>query len=324
MTDKRKPGEDEELDLLPHDGEVDIEIDGERSPLAGDHEDTVVEVEEPAPEEDAYTALESQFKKLEAERNQVLAERDAVRQRAEQLERSQANAQINELQNHKVIIEHAIAAVNTEVEEAKRSYRGAREMGDIDAEIAATEVLSDAKDKLRQLTAGYHEISSRLERPQPVQQRQAAPAGDPIEQVIVENFPHPRDQAWLRAHRGDIFKSEERKEDVLAVERTARIKGIQPHTDEYYAYLDRELGYDEPVRQAPAARKPKPTPPQEQRRAPLPGAPVSRSGSGPSQGIERASPAIKALAADLGMSVSEYMQNERLIRDGKTHHRYSN
>jgi hypothetical protein len=311
-----------------------------------------------APEEDAYAALEAQFdqlkterNRLEMERNRAAIERDAERKRVSELEQTQSNAQIAELQNHKLLIEHAYAASNAELEEAKRAYRDARNAGDVDAELTATEALSDAKDKLRQLAAGHQEIVRRLENPPKVTQQQtpAAPAVDDVDNLITDNFPHPRDQAWLRAHKADIFGSDQRKELAVTVDRAARLKGIEPQSDAYYAYLDREMGYEEAEKPAPAVRQPKPvsapapvaapvvaadadpepaTDPDQpvaapaKRKPPLPGAPVSRSNGGAAGGAERASPALKQLAADLGMTVSEYMANDKAIREGKTHFRY--
>jgi hypothetical protein len=251
------------------------------------------------------------------------------------------------LENHKLLIEHAYAATNTELEEAKRAYREARDAGDVDAELAASGVLSDARDKMRQLTVNYNEIVKRLETPpKPVQQQKtAAPAADDVERVISENFPNPKDQAWLRAHKGDIFGNgnEHRRELAVHLDKTARLKGIEAGSDAYYAYMDREMGYEEAPKQTPAPRQSKPVAPraaapapvappapepvaapvQEKRKAPLPGAPVSRSNGGAAGAAERASPEIKALAADLGMTVSEYLANDRLIREGKTHFRYT-
>jgi pyruvate/2-oxoglutarate dehydrogenase complex dihydrolipoamide acyltransferase (E2) component len=89
------------------------------------------------------------------------------------------------------------------------------------------------------------------------------------------------------------------------------------------------MGYnavtEEPPQQtAPAKAKPVTEPPAPQgRKAPLPGAPVSRSNGGSGGDVERASPALKQLAKDLGMTVSEYLANDKFIREGKTHHRYS-
>jgi len=332
MADKGKPGEVEDLDLplIGDDETVIIEGDDARGPLDGDLEEPIAPVEADEPEEDAYAALEAQFKSLEAERNRVVAERDNERRRVSELEQTQNAAQLNEMQNHKLIIEHAIAATNTELEEAKRAYREARQLGDVDAELAATEALSDAKDKQRQLVAGHEEVVRRIQNPPAVQQqKQAAPAGDEIERMITENFPHPKDQAWLRAHRDDIFGNEKRRDLAVAVERTARLKDLAPNSDEYYAYLDREMGYnavteEPPQRTAPAKAKPVTEPPAPQgRKAPLPGAPVSRSNGGSGGDVERASPALKQLAKDLGMTVSEYLANDKLIREGKTHHRYS-
>ena len=296
--------------------------------LAGDFEDPLdakEDADEPEPEEDAYAALEAQFKRVEAEQRQTAAALADERRRVAELQNTQDSAQIKELQNHKIIIEHAYAATSAELEDAKRAYRDARNIGDVDAELAASEALSDARDKLRQLGLGHQEVTQRLENPQPVRREQpASPVGDPVEHIITTNFPNPKDQAWLRAHRDDIFGNEQRKQLVIAVEQTAKLKGFQPGTDAYYSYLDQEMGYETTPKQTPAQRPSKPAAaPTVQRKAPIPGAPVSRTGGGPGHGAERASASVKKLAEDLGITVSEYMANAGAIRDGKTHHRYS-
>ena len=328
MTGKDDTDHDVEEELIEG-ADVTVAVeDGvyDDSSLSGDFEDHLAKDEvEDEPEEDAYAVLQAQFKRVEEENKHAAAALAQERRRIAELENSNSVAQINELQNHKMLIEHAYAATTSELEDAKRLYREARNLGDVDAELAASEALSDARDKLRQLGLGHQEITKRLESPQTARQATPpAPVGDPIEHVITTNFKNPKDQAWLRAHRDDIFGNEDRKNLAISVDQTARLKGMQPGSDAYYSYLNREMGYEEEPKQTPAKAKPKtPAAPQTSRKAPLPGAPVSRNGGGSGSGVDRAPPGVKQLAADLGMTVSEYMANDQAIRAGRTNHRYT-
>jgi len=322
MTGRENTVHDDDEVLVEGDGAVVVNEEGayDDSLLGGDFEaDLVKETEEAEVEEDPYEVLQAQFKRVEDENKQQAAALAEERRRVSELQNSYGDAQVRELQSHKMLIEHAYAATTAELEEAKRSYRDARNIGDIEAELAASEVLSDTRDKLRQLGMGHQEITKRLENPQVVHRQPTAPVGDPIEQII-STFENPKDQAWLRAHRDDVFGNEARKELAIAIDKTARLKGIQPGSDAYYDYLDREMGYKSEQQQTPA--KGKPSAPQSPRKAPLPGAPVSRNGR-ESAGVERAPAGVKQIASDLGMSVSEYMAYDRAIREGKTHHRYT-
>jgi hypothetical protein len=319
--------EDEDLTtaaLAANDGS---EVDGEfESPDAIAEElerlhrvtNAAPEVKEEPEEEDPYEVLQRQFDELQAERDGIAAQRANEQRRIQELEKQQAAAQASEIENHRAIIEHAIAATNTEIEEAKRAYRQAREMGDIEAELAATEILADAKDKFRQLQAGHAEIVRRMEstgKPQPQQAAQA----DQVEAYIDANFANPKDRDWLRQHKTDIFGDAAKQKLALAGHDIATLKHkIAPGSDEYYRFMDEHMGYAGPktggARQSGgAAPQAKPAAPARQK--PAPSAPPSRSvltsGKSPT---ERASPKIAALAEAMGMSPSKYMENLKAIR----------
>lgn len=330
---------DEDIEIIAPEDEVIVDSgsgitgDEEGDPLhaiAGDISvyDEQEEEEEEEQAEDPYAVLQRQFNEANSARQAAEAQRDNERRRAQELEAEKNALQGNELYQHRVLIEHALAAAKSEKEEARRVYRMARETGDIEAELAAQDSMSEVDFKFRQLTAGHAEVSRRLDeqknRPAPATQ-----AVDPVDHYIATNFPNPRDQAWLRKNKADIFGNEDRQELALAGHKTATLRHkIQPGTDEYYAFMDDHMGYgDDSQQQEPPAReraaqarstvvaKVKP-------KAAL-SAPVSRAGAAGVANVERASAAEKSLARDLGMTVSEYRANQALIEAGKTHHRYS-
>ena len=291
--------------------------------LGGDfhaHEAELTQVSDaPEPEEeDPYEVLERQFAAAQAEAKAAQDQRDEALREKQALQQRVDTFAVSEMEGHKVIIEHAIAAANGEREEARRAYRQAREVGDLDAELAASEALSEANDKLRQLQAGHAQIEQHLQNPPKTQGAPAASQADPVEQLITQNFPNPKDQAWLRQHKQDIFGNEDRKELALAGHKVAVLKHkIQPGTDAYYAFLDDHMGY------GAASAAPKPAAVAPRKKVPvLPGAPVSRSSANLGSSV-RVTPEIASLARDLGMTASEYIQSQADIASGKTHHRFT-
>ncbi len=300
-------------DVVLEDGE-----EGIAEVLGGDFHAPVVADPEPEPEEDPYEVLERQFAAAQAEAKAAQDQRDEALREKQALQQRVDTFAVSEMEGHKAIIEHAIAAVNGECEEARRAYKQAREVGDLDAELAATEALSEANDKMRQLQAGHAQIEQRLQNPPKQQGAPAASQADPVEQLITQNFPNPKDQAWLRQHKQDIFGNEDRKELALAGHKVAVLKHkIQPGTDAYYAFLDDHMGY------GAASADPKPAAVAPRKKAPvLPGAPVSRSSANPGSSV-RVTPEIASLARDLGMTASEYIQSQADIASGKTHHRFT-
>jgi hypothetical protein len=328
------PGEDE-IDLLERDPDFEAapeptleeSLDEEHDRLQYLNNDAP---DEPAPEpeeEDPYAVLERQFKEVKASNETLAAERSLERQRLRDLEVQTAQHQTNELHQHRTIIEHAIAAADAEKTDLKRAYREAREFGDIDAELAAQEALFEADYKLRQLHTGHEAIRQRINTPQTQQKQPAAPAGDPVEHIITTNFSNPRDQAWLRQHKADIFGNERRQKLALAGHEVAVLKGIEPGTDAYYDFMDGHMGYEaeEPQEASEKQQKggarpqtaPPPVPAVQRKKPPVSAPPARGNPSKAAQATadeNRASPALKALAEDLGMSVSEYMQNQAAIK----------
>jgi len=293
------------------------------SPLGGDLELHRAEANiPPKVEDDPYAALEAQFKAAEAERDNARAEAAAEKARAEQLHTRVVQHETSEIQNHQALIEQALVVTQTAVDAAKERYRQARALGDIDAELLATEHLQDAREELRQLQRGREQVAEAIKRP-----AASAPTGDPVETYIDANFPIERDRQWIRAHKDDIFgKDESRKQLAILGDQAAHLRGFKPGTDDYYRFLDSHMGYDSAVEgdegdvdgAPPASAKPVKTSvaPVKVKRAA--GAPSGRGSLGKAgEGVEAASPEITALARDLGMSPAKYLEYQKGLAEGK-------
>ena len=296
------------------------------SPLGGDFElhnaeATPAEVA-PPPEVDPVEAMAVQFKAAQDERDRALAERDLERERAKALEQRVEKADTDELSHHRTLAEQAISTTQAAMTEARRSYREARELGDLEAELAATEALADAKLQLRELENLKLNIEEVAKQPRkPV----VAPP-DPVEHFIDTQVEHPRDKEWLRAHKADIFGKKDREELAVLGDRVARLKGLKPGDDAYYEFLDAHMGFETPeaddVEDAPPARSTEPpkatVTPIKSKRSSSP-TPTRGSAGGTAR---QATPEETALARDLGMSAAKYVEYmDGLRADKYTTHR---
>jgi hypothetical protein len=293
------------------------------SPLGGDLEAHRAETNTPPEVEiDPYAALEAQFKEAAAERDAARAEAAAEKARVSELRSRVADHETSEVHTHKALFEHALVSTQSALDAAKERYREARHAGDIDEELAATEALTDARNELRQLRAGYEQVNEAIKNPP--KRSQGEPAGDPIEAYIDANFAEPRDREWIRAHKDDIFGSEQRKQLAVIGDQAAGLRGFKAGTDEYYAFLDAHMGYEtddaEVEDDAPVTLVPKPVarPAAHGKSKNAPGAPPGRNARGNAgSGVEAASPEVVALARDLGMSVARYTELQKGLEENK-------
>lgn len=291
------------------------------SPLGGDLETYRAEASAPpeVAEKDPYEALQKQYVAAQAERDAIKAERDAERARVEDLRGQVAQHQTNEVQNHRAIIEQALVATQGAVDAAKERYRAARANGDVDEELAATELLQDARDELRQLKAGHEQVLEAVKKPPAAAQT----TGDPVDAYIDANFPEPRDRDWLRLHKSDVFGADERRKQLAVLgDQIATLRGLKSGTDAYYAFMDTHMGYEtaEVGEVEDTGETPPPvTPPVKTAKNKRPaGVPTARTaGDGKATSATAIPPEIAAIARDLGMSPAKYMEYQAGLAENK-------
>ena len=194
------------------------------------------------------------------------AEADAAAARADA-----AKAQSAVVDANISTVDSAIAAAQAEADGFARDQEAALAAGKFaDAALAARKA-ARAEARIESLEQGKVNLTARkAEAPKQPAQSVEQSAFD----KAIANSP-PRSQAWLRSHP-DYVTNTTLNNKANAAHYSAVSTGLQPDTDEYFDYVERQLG----LKAEPAAEtKPKPTP----RAAALPGAPVSRDG-GPSGG----------------------------------------
>ena len=220
-------------------------------------------------------------------------------------------------QTNQQIVESAIEKLNTERDILKSRYRAAREAGDIDSELEATDALADVAAKLNQLQLGLKAMKE-----QPAQPAQGATrTGDPVEDLAraMETEGHPRAAAWIRKHP-EYARDPKKYAAMLGAHNVAvNGQGMTPNTDEYFSKIEEILGINAAQRHEEHRDDPPPANghdqtstaarPVKERGAdtPPPAAPPSRGGN--TKGSVRLTPAQREAAVISGVTEEEYIAN---------------
>lgn len=227
--------------------------------------------------------LEAATKAAEEEKQRrIEAERRAHENAAKARE-----ADVHVVENQVSAVANAIAKAKSDGDAAKAAHVAALESGDYAKAADAAEAMATIKARLAQLEDGRAALDERVvlvreAAKQPVEPPvdDKAPA-DPVERYIAQFG--PREQEWLRKHP-ECVTDDELNAKVLWADKAAKKAGVKPGTDDYFAFLDKQMGYAEADREADeggedevvvetAAPKPKAAPAPSKRVA----APVSRS-----------------------------------------------
>jgi hypothetical protein len=220
------------------------------------------------------------------------------------------------------VIESAIGKAESDVREIRAALKAAKETGDYDAEIEATDKLQKANIQLAVLNNGKTELERRIE------DRKNAPT-DPVERYA--STLSPRDAKWVRDHP-EIIRDDSRRRQMESAHFLALSKRIVPGTDEYYDLIETELGLKQGDETHGRVNEPEPATPA--RRTAAPAAPPSRSTSTTQtstrrnlpSGVEdlgggryRLSPDRREGARISGLSDAEYLKHLLALHDeGRT------
>lgn len=217
--------------------------------------------------------------------------------------------------------------------EAKKSVtaklRAAKESGDYDAEIAATDELQQLNLKIGRVTEGKNELERRIEENKERQERMGT---DPVEQYIGGAGLNGRAAQWVRNNPDMIATDGKLDTQKLNNLNFAHAKALRDGhvagTDAYFDAIDEELFGDSAEPAAPpqreARQRPPAAPPSRQTPPAMNG---STNGSLPN-GVERLPDGRYRMSADRreaarisGLSDKEYLENVLAIhREGATTH----
>ena len=257
---------------------------------------------------------------IEALKQQLEMERVAraeAEKRARMAENTASKASYEVQDSNLHLIVSAIDSVNRTNAMLKRDYAAAMQAGAFDQAAEIQSQMSINGAKLLQLENGKAALTERLKNP-PAQQPQMP--DDPVETVASQLS--PRSAAWVRAHP-ECVRDKRLYMKMVGAHNIAVADGFQADTDEYFAEIERQLGYRKPQTAVQAEEDEEPTSMAAKpmaRRAPLPAAPSSRAASNGTGGRNTVTLTReeREMAGIMGMTPEEYAKNKvALKKEGK-------
>ena len=289
----------DELEVLIDDAVIDKAKDGEIEVPGNDTQPEDWKVQLDAAQK---RAEEAETRREEAERLRVSEAERHARETA-QVRATAASAEMTAIDN-------AIANVEHEKADAKAEYSKAMESGDYEAAAEAQAKLADIAVRSQRIKEGKAAIERRAE--------DARQQSDPIEQYAAQLS--AKSASWVRNHPEVVTDVSKR----TALERAhygALSEGYVVDSSEYFAHLDRKMGFGKEEQRADLMHEPAQTRTQS-----APAAPPSRESattpSNPSQTRIRLSAAQREIAAACGMTDAEYAKHLVAIQreNGATTH----
>lgn len=283
-------GDEPEDDIVVIEAETGNEVTDDEQPVHIVEPDREPEGRADPEADDEFSALQRQFDELKAQK-----ETDVARLR-EYEARNAAQAQDMQA-SHKALLEHALLTAKGELTAAKRAFKEAMALSDYEAAAEAQEAIAEARLDARQYEMARDEFDRQAETAK-IQTQQRRPANrEELINAYMDQFT-PTTRAWAEKHKDELFKSDARVNQAVALHHAAVAGGITPDTPDYFAYVEKGLGIvGDPV-------KTRRTP--QERRPPMASAPV-RGGSVPNARLEvPLTQAQRDTAARLGMTTAKY------------------
>lgn len=257
---------------------------------------------------------------IEALKQQLDMERNAraeAEKRARMAENTASKASYEVQDSNLQLIVSAIDSVNRTNTMLKRDYAAAMQAGAFDQAAEIQSHMSINGAKLLQLENGKAALTERLKTPP---QQQPEMPTDPVEAVASQLS--PRSAAWVRSHP-ECVRDKRLYMKMVGAHNIAVADGFQADTDEYFAEIERQMGYRKPQTAVQQYDEEEPTSMAAKpmaRKAPPPAAPSSRAASNGSGGKNAftLTREQREMAGIMGMTFEEYAKNlVALKKEGK-------
>lgn len=198
--------------------------------------------EQHAEEPDPVADLQRQLAEMRAEREAEKAERATADESAE-------------LRQHQAAIANGHRNAKAALGNAKAAFAAASRAGDWDAAAEAQADIAQITADIREFEVASDELAAAAKR-----KPAAKPAAnaDPFEAAIADRS--DKTKAWLRKNKADLLKSPARGMRAQAADAEARDLGIELDTPEYFAHMDKSMGYQvakQPQKQAKPTGRPR-------------------------------------------------------------------
>jgi len=223
------------------------------------------------------------------------AARLAAEARAQEREAAARRYQEEAANSQSVAVEQAKAGLKAEADRLSEAARVAMEEGDFKKAQELNRRLYQAEAYLTQLN------TAQVQRPvAPVQ-----PAVDPFE-TAISNY-DDRTKQWLRAHP-EYVKDRQKAAKAMSAHFSAISEGVDPGSEEYFAFIERSVGLVPTEQEEPKPRKAAPVAAPVSRSAPTKTAPAGK----------RHVPArIVSLAREQGVELKDWIKHhDALVKSG--------
>ena len=256
---------------------------------------------------------------IEALRQQLEMEKGAraeAEKRARMAENTASRASLEVQDSNLQLIVSAIDSVNRTNTMLKRDYAAAMQAGNFEAAAEIQSQMSINGAKLLQLENGKAALSEKLKNPP---QQQQMPM-DPVDAIASQLS--PRSAAWVRAHP-ECVNDKRLYMKMIGAHNIAVADGYVADTDEYFAEIEKQLGYRKPQTAVQADDDEEPTSMAAKpmaRKAQPPPAPSSRAASNGTGGRNAVTLTReeREMASIMGMTPEEYAKNKvALKKEGK-------
>ncbi len=283
---------DDEIRIVDADSGVEINQDNpDPIVVVKDDQPVIRQAKTPVVDDDAYAVLKRQFDDLSAAR-------EADNARLREYEKRHVDQAHDQVATQRALLEHASQKARSDLVAAKSRFKEAMTSQDFDAASDAQAAIAEAQLDARNYELARDEFDRRIEHGKQAATKRNA---DPVEEYIGQFTPKTQD--WARRNKSDLFSDQKRTNKAVAGHWAAVSEGITPESDDYFAFLDKHMGYGEDTRQPPKKQA------QTQRPA-MASAPVSRGSNGGGETVSL-SAAERDIAGRMGMSLSKYAKYKK-------------
>ncbi len=301
---------------LPPDFDAPVEAKTEEKPVVETKDSKADDKPIVKNDDDPIASLKRQLDEARADAERERQERARVERERNEATTTAQRATHGAITSKIDTVDSAIALAKSEAEKAEREMAAAYEIADYAAAAKAQRLMTRAETQLAELERGKVELEHRRRHAETERREQPAPAVDKAEEFVNYLIANgtPKTQDYVRRNR-DNLKSQRAVDKVQAVHSLAVADGIQADTPEYFAFIDKQMGWGD----APADREP--LKPQAKSVA----APVSRdtakaNGDLSDRRVRLTSEEV-AFAKELGISPTQYAKNKlRIASNGKDPH----
>lgn len=172
-------------------------------------------------------------------RQRILQEQDA-RRRTEAALAAERQAREREAAASRLSsVEVALETIDGRADKVKATLRDAHERGDFDAVTKATAEAAQIEAQRLQLQQGREALRAQAQQAgQKLQQPPAQPADTP--EARLNRVPEGRSRDFLRDHM-EYLSNDVLTRRLALLHQDAVISGMQPESDEYFSYIEREM-----------------------------------------------------------------------------------